>query len=144
MVVDLSSLLPSIESFSGAGAVGALLGYGFKKLVKILLVILAAFTALIGIPLGYLTYEGVITINWDRLYALLDSAAVAGISWGVEISTVGVLKRVQRELLRALVEQVETTSFHSTQDNIYAVRVRVGAMSEKQCEKFLRKRVHLI
>ena len=81
LVVDLSGLLPSIGSFSGAGAIGALLGYGFKKLVKVLLIVLAAITALIGIPLGYLTYEGVITINWDRLYALLDSAASAGISW---------------------------------------------------------------
>ena len=81
VTVGLSSLLPSIGSFSGAGAVGALLGYGFKKLVKVLLVVLAAFTALIGIPLGYLSYEGVITINWDRLYVLLNSAASASVSW---------------------------------------------------------------
>ena len=81
LVVTLSSLLPSIGSFSGAGAVGALLGYGMKKLVRVLLIVLAAFTALIGIPFGYLTYEGVITINWNRLYALLDSAASISISW---------------------------------------------------------------
>ena len=81
VTVGLSSLLPSIGSFSGAGGVGALLGYGFKKLVKVLLVVLAAFTVLIGIPLGYLTYEGVITINWDRFYALLNSAAYASASW---------------------------------------------------------------
>jgi uncharacterized membrane protein (Fun14 family) len=37
-------LLPSIGSFSGAGAIGALLGYGFKKLVKVLLIVLAAIT----------------------------------------------------------------------------------------------------
>jgi uncharacterized membrane protein YqaE (UPF0057 family) len=55
LTVDLSILLPPIGSFSGAGAVGALLGHGFKELVKVLLVVLAAFTALIGIPLGYLT-----------------------------------------------------------------------------------------
>jgi len=81
LVADFSSLLPSIGSFTGAGAIGALLGYGFKKLVKVLLIVLAAMTALIGVPLGYLTYEGVITINWDKLYALLDSAASASISW---------------------------------------------------------------
>jgi uncharacterized membrane protein (Fun14 family) len=75
VTVELSSLLPSIGSFSGAGAVGALLGYGFKKLVKVLLVVLAAFTALIGIPLGYLTYEGVITVNWGRLSELLSASA---------------------------------------------------------------------
>ena len=77
----IPNLLPALGSFTGAGAVGALLGYGFKKLLKVLLVVLAAFTALIGIPLGYLSYEGVITINWDRLYALLDSAATASASW---------------------------------------------------------------
>ena len=81
LVADLSSLLPSLGSFSGAGAIGALLGYGFKKLVKVLLIVLAAITALIGIPLGYLAYEGVITINWDRLYSLLESAASASVSW---------------------------------------------------------------
>jgi len=81
MTADLSSLLPAIGSFSGAGAVGALLGYGFKKLLKVLLIVLAAFTALIGAPLGYLTYEGVITINWDRLYALLNAAASVSVSW---------------------------------------------------------------
>ena len=81
MTVDLSAFLPSVGSFSGAGAVGALLGYGFKKLLKFLLVILAAFAALIGIPIGYLTYEGVITINWGRLYALLSSAATTSASW---------------------------------------------------------------
>jgi len=79
--VDLSSLPPAIGSFSGAGPVGALLGYGFKKLLKVLLVILAAFTALIALPVGYLTYEGVITVNWDRLCALLNSAATASVSW---------------------------------------------------------------
>jgi len=79
--IDLSNLLPAIGSFSGAGAVGALLGYGFKKLIKVLLIALAAITTLIGIPLGYLTYEGVVTVNWDRLYAILNSAASASASW---------------------------------------------------------------
>jgi len=78
---ELSSLLPSIGSFSGAGAVGALLGYGLKKLAKALLIVVAAFTALIGVPMAFLTYEGVISVNWDRLYALLNSAASASASW---------------------------------------------------------------
>ena len=81
MTVGLSSLLPVVGSFSGAGAVGALLGYGFKKLLKILVVVLAALAALVAIPMGYLAYEGVITVNWDRLYALLSSAASASASW---------------------------------------------------------------
>jgi uncharacterized membrane protein (Fun14 family) len=74
-------VVEAVASFGGAATVGATLGWGFKKLLKIILVILAAFTALIAIPLGYLAYEGVITINWDRLYTLLDSAAIASVSW---------------------------------------------------------------
>lgn len=75
------SVVEAVASFGGAATVGAALGWGFKKLLKVLLVVLAAFTALIAIPIGYLTYEGVITINWDRLYTLLDSAASASVSW---------------------------------------------------------------
>jgi uncharacterized membrane protein (Fun14 family) len=81
MATNLSTILPAVGSFSVAGTVGALLGYGFKKLLRVLLIVLATFTALIGIPIAYLTYEGIITINWDRLYALLNSAASASASW---------------------------------------------------------------
>jgi len=51
----------------------------------------------------------------------------------------------RRELLRSLVEQAETrtVSFQHTQANIRVVRDRVGAMSELQCEKYLRKRLNL-
>jgi len=76
-----NSVVEALASFGGAATVGAALGWGFKKLLKVLLVVLAAFLALIGIPMGYLTYEGVITINWERLYTLLNSAATASASW---------------------------------------------------------------
>lgn len=51
----------------------------------------------------------------------------------------------RRELLRSLVEQVETrtSAFRPTQAMIRAVRDRVGAMSELQCEKYLRKKLKL-
>jgi uncharacterized membrane protein (Fun14 family) len=75
------SIVEVVASFGGAATIGAALGWGFKKLLKVLLVVLAAVMALIAIPIGYLTYEGVITINWDKLYALLDSAASASVSW---------------------------------------------------------------
>jgi len=74
-------VVQAIASFGGAATIGAALGWGFKKLLKVILMILAGFTALIAVPLGYLTYEGVITINWDRLYALIDSATSASVSW---------------------------------------------------------------
>jgi uncharacterized membrane protein (Fun14 family) len=75
------SIVEVVASFGGAATIGGALGWGFKKLLKVLLVVLAAVTALIAIPIGYLTYEGVITINWDKLYTLLDSAASASVSW---------------------------------------------------------------
>jgi uncharacterized membrane protein (Fun14 family) len=75
------SIVVAVASFGGAATIGGALGWGFKKLLKVLLVLVAAFTALIAIPIGYLTYEGVISINWDKLYALLDSATYASVSW---------------------------------------------------------------
>ncbi len=65
------SIEGAVASFGGAATIGDALGWGFKKLLKILLVLVVAFTALIAIPIGYLTYEGVISINWDKLYVLL-------------------------------------------------------------------------
>lgn len=81
MPVDISSLLPTIGGFSGAAAVGALLGYGFKKLVKFLLIILAGIATLIGIPLGYLSYKGIITVDWIALYNLIQSSVTSGASF---------------------------------------------------------------
>ena len=71
--VDLSSLLPAIGGFSGAAAVGALLGYGMKKLLKVLMIVLAALAAIVALPLGYLSYKGIITIDWNALYNLLQT-----------------------------------------------------------------------
>jgi len=51
----------------------------------------------------------------------------------------------KRELLRSLVEQVETrtSSFRPNQIMIRIVRARVGTKSELQCEKYLRKKLNL-
>ena len=51
----------------------------------------------------------------------------------------------RRELLRSLVEQVETrtTLYRPTQVNFGIIRDSVGAMSELQCEKFLKKKLNL-
>lgn len=51
----------------------------------------------------------------------------------------------RRELLKALVEQAEirTRSFQPTQASIRIVRDSIGAMSELQCEKYLRKELNL-
>jgi uncharacterized membrane protein (Fun14 family) len=77
----IQTLLPAIGGFSGAAAIGALLGYGFKKLLKVLLVILAGIAAIVGIPLGYLTYKGIITVNWNALYTLMQSTVTSSASF---------------------------------------------------------------
>ena len=71
--VELSSLLPAIGGFSGAAAVGALIGYGLKKLLRVLLVVMAALTTIVAIPLGYLAYKGIITVDWTKLYNLTQN-----------------------------------------------------------------------
>ena len=70
----MQTLLPAIGGFSGAAAIGALLGYGFKKLLKVMVIILAGIAAIVAVPLGYLSYKGIITVDWNALYALMQSA----------------------------------------------------------------------
>jgi len=53
--------------------------YPIVKL-EITSMLFAPFTALIGIQIGYLTYDGVITINWERLHAFLTSVASTDVS----------------------------------------------------------------
>lgn len=83
--VDLSSLLPGIGGFSGAAAVGALLGYGMKKLLKILLIALAAITTIVALPLGYLSYKGIITVDWNALYSLMESGLTSIVNFAVNL-----------------------------------------------------------
>jgi hypothetical protein len=49
------------------------------------------------------------------------------------------------ELLRSLVElsEIETIFTHPTQANIRVLRARISGMNERQCEKFLRKKLNL-
>ena len=52
---------------------------------------------------------------------------------------------IRMELLRSLVElsKIETISVHPTQANIRALRAQISGMNERQCEKFLRKKLKL-
>jgi len=49
------------------------MGYGLKKLLRVLLVVLAALTTTVAIPLGYLAYKGVISVDWAKLYDLTQN-----------------------------------------------------------------------
>jgi uncharacterized membrane protein (Fun14 family) len=82
MSIDLTFIGTSI----GFGAVaGFLIGYAVKKALKIMMIIIGLFFA----SLAYLNYQGIITINWDKLGSTASSATtglgnatgqVAGIS----------------------------------------------------------------
>ena len=49
------------------------------------------------------------------------------------------------ELLRSLTElsEIETVSVHPTQANIRVLRARISGMNERQCEKYLRKKLNI-
>jgi uncharacterized membrane protein (Fun14 family) len=58
----------------GGGAVGMGIGYAAKKLINLVIgvlkVVVALFVGLFIGGLALLEYLGIITVNWDKLYAL--------------------------------------------------------------------------
>jgi uncharacterized membrane protein (Fun14 family) len=69
----------TIENFSSLAATlgggfftGVLVGYAFKKVIKIAAVILGLFLT----ALAYLQYHEIVTINWDKLQHLSEDAAI--------------------------------------------------------------------
>jgi len=101
---DLSSILPAIGGFSGAAAIGALLGYGMKKLLKVLMIVLAALAAIVTLPLGYLSYKGIITINWNALYNLLQTTLTSAATF--------VAGLIQTEKFQSIYGRIERTFEH--------------------------------
>ena len=67
-------LLPLSGGAIGGGAVGFGVGYAIKKIVNLVIGVLKVVVALfVGLFIGgvaLLEYVGVITVNWDKLYAL--------------------------------------------------------------------------
>jgi uncharacterized membrane protein (Fun14 family) len=61
----------SIGTSLGIGGIaGFLIGYAIKKVIKIMMVIVGLFLA----ALLYLSHQGIITINWDKLEASATGA----------------------------------------------------------------------
>jgi uncharacterized membrane protein (Fun14 family) len=84
MSVDLAFIGTSVGF---GGIAGFLIGYAIKKAIKIMMIIVGLFFA----ALGYLNYQGIVTINWDKLGATATGATsglgnatgqIAGISSG--------------------------------------------------------------
>ena len=65
-------------SIGFGGIAGFLIGYAIKKVMKIMLVIIGLFFA----ALAYLSSQGIISINWDKL-----SGASTGALTGVQNAT---------------------------------------------------------
>jgi uncharacterized membrane protein (Fun14 family) len=57
--------------FAGGGALGFAAGFAIKRIIKIALIILGAFV----LAMTYLSYKGIIQVNWDRAQHLTTSAA---------------------------------------------------------------------
>ena len=91
--MDLASIINSLISngeiaqLGFGGLLGFVLGWGFKKLLKLLSVIVAATIAFIGVVLLYLNSQGVITLNYDRLESWIVSAG----QWSLGIAEAALL-----------------------------------------------------
>ena len=57
-------------TFAGGGALGFAAGFSIKRIIKIALVILGAFV----LAITYLSYKGIIQVDWDRAQHLTTSA----------------------------------------------------------------------
>lgn len=68
MSVDLAFIGTSVGF---GGVAGFLIGYAIKKAIKIMLVIIGLFFA----ALAYLNYQGIVTINWDKLGSTATGAS---------------------------------------------------------------------
>jgi uncharacterized membrane protein (Fun14 family) len=71
---SITSIIGSgLLSFSGAGLIGFLIGYGTKKVLKLIAIILGGLLAIVMVPMAYLASKGIITVNYDKLTVLLES-----------------------------------------------------------------------
>lgn len=77
----MSEVLPSVIFELGFGGVGGfIVGYAFKKLSKLLIVLLGLFIAV----LVFLGLKGVISVNYEAFFAFMGSllgAAGTAFSW---------------------------------------------------------------
>jgi len=47
-----------------------------KKLLKVIAIVLGAIAMIVLVPLSYLSYKGIVTVNWTVLYGLVSEAAI--------------------------------------------------------------------
>ena len=64
-------LSPLVYQLGTGGVLGFVVGYAIKKMIKIVIVVMGAFAAL----LIYLEYKGIINVNYDKFASLVGSAS---------------------------------------------------------------------
>jgi len=69
MVMDIENLGNIATSLISGTVVGILIGYAVKKVLRIGLVILGTFFAV----LTYLQYQGLLTVNWDKIEMISEN-----------------------------------------------------------------------
>ena len=86
--MDTSSLVIPIAEFGGGGLVGFVVGFGLKKIAKLLLILFSVLIAVVSIPVVYLSYKGIITINYALLMSYVTQAETYVISTATWLYTI--------------------------------------------------------
>jgi len=72
----LHEFMPYLESGAAGGVTGFISGWAIKKVVKIGMFIVGLFFA----GMMYLSYQGIIRVDWDRLNNSTQAAAQQGLN----------------------------------------------------------------
>ncbi|SRR6266498_4365450 len=67
--MSIELLSPTLFSIGSGGVIGFLVGFSIKKVMKILAVIVGVFFGAIM----YLQFQGLISVNWDKLQSMSNS-----------------------------------------------------------------------
>lgn len=69
MVADIVNSIPApVMTFAGSGALGFIVGYSLKKILRLLVIIVGAIAGIFFVALSLMQKQGYIsTINWDRM-----------------------------------------------------------------------------
>ena len=88
-MTDVSSLGQFVPGIAGGGAVGFIVGWGFKKIFKIVLTIVGVISALVFSVICWLEYKGVlkVTVDFVKFYALLNGVTTSAINHASAITS---------------------------------------------------------
>jgi uncharacterized membrane protein (Fun14 family) len=67
------SVTATLSEMGGGGFAGAIIGYGIKKILRMITKIVAVVLALFSLGIAYLDWQGIISINWPALNAWLTT-----------------------------------------------------------------------